>query len=288
MTDATSIASLDNLRGFFNEKIDGEFSKSHPLQSALLVSMYCDDDGSKNVIENSIVKLFGRKSSHTSNKKKRLQAYNSDLITNVALKNLRMSSSNSIDLSRTPCSMHYGLELASDLLMIESESDGNYASMQREISPFNSRNLPAPVVNAPPVKPVPVVIRKDTSTQTIVAPAIVPVVIPEKKKGSFQSGKDKFLEDGGKFTAKATFGQNKTTSSSSSNKNDKNEEPLPPELEHCDRALVEKIEAEIVHTGHYICYFVFYSCLSKAGYGQYVYVNSCKNRFCNTNPFQYV
>ena len=30
--------------------------------------------------------------------------------------------------------------------------------------------------------------------------------------------------------------------------------PLPPELEHCDRALVEKIEAEIVHTGQVVTF----------------------------------
>jgi hypothetical protein len=272
MADDTSIATLDNIRGFFNEKIDGRFSKSHPLQSALLVSMYCDDDDSKDIIEDSIVDYFGRQLSEASNRKKRLHAGNSDWISSVALKNLRMSSSSkSINISKIPCSMHYGLELASDLLMIEGESDGSTdATLQRGNSLFDS--LPAAIVNAPPIIPVPqAVVRnmKTTSTQTIaapVAPVTVAVVAPEKKKGSFQSGKDKFLEDGGKFAAKATFGQSKTALSSSSKKDDKNEIPLPPELEHCDRALVEKIEAEIVHTGHSICYFyVFYLCLFKAG-----------------------
>ena len=37
-------------------------------------------------------------------------------------------------------------------------------------------------------------------------------------------------------------------------KDNKNEVPLPPELEHCDRALVEKIEAEIVHTGQVVTF----------------------------------
>lgn len=259
MADDTSITTLDNIRGFFDEKIDGRFSKSHPLQSALLVSMYCDDDDGKNIMEDSIFDYFGRQLSEASNRKKRLHAENSDLISSVALKNLRMnSSSKSINTSKSPCSMHYGLELASDLLMIEGESDGGItATLQRGNSRFDS--LPAAIVSAPPIIHVPpVVVRnmKTTSSQTIaapVAPVIVAVVAPEKKKGSFQSGKDKFLEDGGKFVAKATFGQSKTATSSS-NKDDKNEIPLPPELEHCDRALVEKIEAEIVHTGHSICY----------------------------------
>lgn len=34
----------------------------------------------------------------------------------------------------------------------------------------------------------------------------------------------------------------------------KNDNPLPPELEHCDKALVEKIEAEIVHSGQVVTF----------------------------------
>lgn len=57
------------------------------------------------------------------------------------------------------------------------------------------------------------------------------------------------------------IGQNKNSSSgnntnntNNTNKENKNEIPLPPELEHCDRALVEKIESEIVHTGQVVTF----------------------------------
>ena len=49
--------------------------------------------------------------------------------------------------------------------------------------------------------------------------------------------------------------QNKTASTTNSKNSDcKSDNPLPPELEHCDKALVEKIEAEIVHTGQVVTF----------------------------------
>jgi hypothetical protein len=49
--------------------------------------------------------------------------------------------------------------------------------------------------------------------------------------------------------------QNKNTSTTNSKHSDgKSDNPLPPELENCDKALVEKIEAEIVHTGQVVTF----------------------------------
>jgi hypothetical protein len=49
--------------------------------------------------------------------------------------------------------------------------------------------------------------------------------------------------------------QNKNASTTNSKNSDsKSDNPLPPELEHCDKALVEKIEAEIVHTGQVVTF----------------------------------
>lgn len=45
-----------------------------------------------------------------------------------------------------------------------------------------------------------------------------------------------------------------TATSNGKQKDSKNDNPLPPELEHCDKALVEKIEAEIVHTGQVVTF----------------------------------
>lgn len=47
----------------------------------------------------------------------------------------------------------------------------------------------------------------------------------------------------------------KSTATSNSKQTDsKNDNPLPTELEHCDKALVEKIEAEIVHSGQVVTF----------------------------------
>ena len=47
----------------------------------------------------------------------------------------------------------------------------------------------------------------------------------------------------------------KSTATSNGKQTDsKNDNPLPPELEHCDKVLVEKIEAEIVHAGQVVTF----------------------------------
>ena len=61
------------------------------------------------------------------------------------------------------------------------------------------------------------------------------------------------------LTSSSFFLKSKNSSSGNNSnvnniKDNKNEVPLPPELEHCDRALVEKIEAEIVHTGQVVTF----------------------------------
>jgi hypothetical protein len=49
--------------------------------------------------------------------------------------------------------------------------------------------------------------------------------------------------------------QGKSTTTTSAKQSDgKSDNPLPPELEHCDKALVEKIEAEIVHSGQVVTF----------------------------------
>jgi hypothetical protein len=45
-----------------------------------------------------------------------------------------------------------------------------------------------------------------------------------------------------------------TTTTIAKQLDSKSDNPLPPELEHCDKALVEKIEAEIVHSGQVVTF----------------------------------
>ena len=60
----------------------------------------------------------------------------------------------------------------------------------------------------------------------------------------------------GKNQSTSNTSNNNTNNNSSNNKSkdEKNEIPLPPELEHCDRALVDKILAEIVVTGQVVTF----------------------------------
>jgi SpoVK/Ycf46/Vps4 family AAA+-type ATPase len=75
----------------------------------------------------------------------------------------------------------------------------------------------------------------------------------------FKSAKDQFKIEGGKIENLNTNNQTATAISKkiiNSSKKDGNKEEiqLPPELEGCDPALVEKIEADIIHTGQPITF----------------------------------
>jgi hypothetical protein len=65
----------------------------------------------------------------------------------------------------------------------------------------------------------------------------------KQKKNPFSSAKDKFTVDGGKFDEVAEKPSAGTAAKS------RGEEPLPAALAAYDKALVEKIESEIIHHG---------------------------------------
>ena len=87
-----------------------------------------------------------------------------------------------------------------------------------------------------------------------------PVQIYQHDFKKFKSAKDQFKIEGGKIENLNT-GSNQTATaiskkiiSSSKKDGTKEEAQLPPELEGCDPALVEKIEADIIHTGQPITF----------------------------------
>jgi hypothetical protein len=60
---------------------------------------------------------------------------------------------------------------------------------------------------------------------------------------------------GGKLEKNQKKTDNKVLNTSSKNASDfSSEDSLPPELAHCDKALVEKIEADIVHHGQSVTF----------------------------------
>ena len=74
-----------------------------------------------------------------------------------------------------------------------------------------------------------------------------------KTKHKFSSGKDLYVADGGKFqphsSSKAANGAAPKSTAPRPAGGDDDGEPLPPELQHCDKNLVEKILSDIIHTG---------------------------------------
>lgn len=81
-----------------------------------------------------------------------------------------------------------------------------------------------------------------------------------QKKNPFKTGKDQYLNEGGKFAANPNNDNNASAkisqrvfggpqSSNGSGKTSDDKPPLPPELAHLDRNLVEKIEGDIIHKG---------------------------------------
>ena len=90
-------------------------------------------------------------------------------------------------------SIYDGIELATDILMASDDSS-EFGLGEKTVPSFE-----APVkVIAPILPPAPVPVRKPSrtsSTQTDAPAVIIEEIVHGAKKGSFQSGKDKFLQD---------------------------------------------------------------------------------------------
>lgn len=191
MIEDSGNVSLDALRAYFDERRIGKLSETHPLQSALLQSLYFDDDGSELFMESSIMKLLEVEcDSAESNAHSLPELTNSEQIILTALNCL-----NELDGEHS-FTIQNGIELAGDILLATDES---ILPLARNTSkPENSRDIgtgsDAPI-SAPIPQPVPRPKVRTSSTQTDAPAAIVEQIIPATKKGSFQSGKDKFLQD---------------------------------------------------------------------------------------------
>eukprot|EP01038_Epipyxis_sp_PR26KG_P004218 gene4218-5994_t len=69
------------------------------------------------------------------------------------------------------------------------------------------------------------------------------------KKNPFQSAKQSFIAEGGKLDNSKHSKQENVSKSSKNGSTNRNSPDLPPELEMFEKALVERIEADIVHRG---------------------------------------
>ena len=186
--------SLDVVRAYFDERIIGKLSESNPLQSAVFSSVFFDDEESASYIESDILKLFQDNS-----------LVNTSYWPDVDDARVMMSAIPNNTYERTeepPHSIQDDIEFATAVIMTcdgasLSESDFCERRNQKETA---LSEVPTKRSASPPVVPIaPIIIPKKptrtSGTQTD-APAVTNEnTIPGAKPGSFQSGKDKFLQD---------------------------------------------------------------------------------------------
>lgn len=194
MGDDSENVSLDTLRAYFDERRIGKLSETHPLQSALLQSLYFDYDEGDCFMESHIMEMLEGKRDSVRKSYSVPELTNSEQIILKALNSL-----NALD-GEDLFTIQDGIELAEDILLATDDSDLPSATITKK--PENSRDIgtgsDAPF-SAPISAPIPQPVQKakvrTSSTQTDAPAAIVEQNIPVAKKGSFQSGKDKFLQD---------------------------------------------------------------------------------------------
>jgi hypothetical protein len=175
--------SIDTLRAFFDERVMGKLSESHPLQSAMIRSLYLDDDGADIHVESRIMTLLDGEANTTCKSYNLPELGDSEQIMTTTLNNLTEFE------GEPPSSIQDGMDLVTDILMV-SESRSQSDSKEQD-SFATSAVSQAAVIQKPTPKPN----VRTSATQTDMAPAIVEEIVPGAKKGSFQSGKDKFLQD---------------------------------------------------------------------------------------------
>jgi hypothetical protein len=190
MSDDSENVSLDTLRAYFDERRIGKLSETHPLQSALLQSLYFDDDGNDCFMESRIMEMLEGERESESKSYSLPELTNSEQIIKTALNSL-----NALD-GEDLFTIQDGIELAEDILLATDDSVSSSAGST--IKPENSRDIgtgsDAPI-SAPIPQPVLRAKVRTSSTQTDTPAAIVEQNVPVVKRGSFQSGKDKFLQD---------------------------------------------------------------------------------------------
>ena len=175
--------SLDELRAFFDERSTGKLSETHPLQSALLLSLYFDDDESESLIESNMMRLFPSQPICWP------LSDDSSMITATILKNMHDSSGECL------YSIYDGIELATDILWMSDNSSESEVEERVKVLPFSEAPTDATSLKPPSA---PIIVKKPSrtsSTQTDPPAVIIEEIVPGAKKGSFQSGKDKFLQD---------------------------------------------------------------------------------------------
>ena len=175
--------SIDTFRAFFDERVLGKLSESHPLQSAILRSVYFDEDGTDVPLESRIMTLLDGEVNSNRKSYSLAELGNSETIMTTALNNLTEFG------GVPPFTIQDGIDLANDVIMI---SENNLQPELKKQEFFASSAVPQTASVQKP-KPKPSV--RIIGTQTDMPPAIVEEIVQGVKKGSFQSGKDKFLQD---------------------------------------------------------------------------------------------
>ena len=104
--------SIDTFRAFFDERVLGKLSESHPLQSAILRSVYFDEDGTDVPLESRIMTLLDGEVNSNRKSYSLAELGNSETIMTTALNNLTEFG------GVPPFTIQDGIDLANDVIMI--------------------------------------------------------------------------------------------------------------------------------------------------------------------------
>ena len=180
--------NIDSFRAYLDERRIGKFAVTHPLQSALFCSLYIDDDWTAASTDCDIMGMLDGASGGCVRNRKIPELGSAQLIVSTVMSSLKEC------VKVEQFSMLDGMELADDLLIATSSSSRS--------APKSATTLDLEAVNnTKNIIPVPVTVPKSApkpnvrafSTQTDLSTS--EELMPPAKKGSFQSGKDKFIQD---------------------------------------------------------------------------------------------
>ena len=180
--------NIDSFRAYLDERRIGKFAVSHPLQSALFCSLYIDDDWAAASTECDIMGMLDGAPGACVRDRKIPELGSAQLIVSTVMSSLQEC------VKGEQFSMLDGMELADDILITTSSSSRSTPKSTTTLdldAVNNTKNIIPVPVTVPKSAPKPNVRAFSTQTDSFLSEELM----PPAKKGSFQSGKDKFIQD---------------------------------------------------------------------------------------------
>lgn len=180
--------NIDSFRAYLDERRIGKFAVTHPLQSSLFCSLYIDDDWTTASTECNIMGMLDGTSGGCVRNRKIPELGCAQHIVSTVMSSLKEC------IKGEQYSMLDGMELIEDILIATSSSNGSISKSATVLdldAVNNTKNIIPVPVTIPKPAPKPNVRAFSTQTDSSLSEELM----PPAKKGSFQSGRDKFLQD---------------------------------------------------------------------------------------------